>query len=175
MNGSTTCLAVPVRLKAGEYNPVAYGDEPERDGEARRCPDCDVVPGGFHHRGCDGEACPSCGKQLIFFRPTPAFSVGKWSADHFCDRKPIVTLPEIFDGSSSPLLVYRDHDGSWQALDGASVEGRNLVVAWVADVADIHPSLEVCLDLDPGWEAWRDTADGPWQRAALPPADSCDP
>jgi hypothetical protein len=168
MNGSTTCVAVLVRIKAGEFDPVAYGDEPDSEGEQRRCHDCDVLPGGFHHRGCDWEVCPSCRKQLISFRPTPALSVGMWSANHFCEREPIVTLPEIFDGSSVPLLVYRDHDGSWQALDGASVEGRDLVVAWVTDVADVHPSLAACLDLEPGSEAWRDTADGPWQRASFP-------
>jgi hypothetical protein len=30
-----------------------------------RCHDCDVLPGGFHHRGCDMEECPRCGHQLL--------------------------------------------------------------------------------------------------------------
>ena len=30
-----------------------------------RCPDCNVVPGGKHHTGCDYEYCPQCGGQLI--------------------------------------------------------------------------------------------------------------
>jgi hypothetical protein len=167
MDGSATCVAVPVRVKAGEFDPVAYGEEPGSDGQQRRCHDCDVLPGGLHHRGCDWEICPSCRQQLISFRPTPALAAGMWSANHFCDRVPIVTLPEIFDGSSVPLLVYRDYAGSWQVLDGGSVEGRDLVVAFVTDVADLHPSLEACFDLEPGWEAWRDTADGRWQRASL--------
>jgi hypothetical protein len=30
-----------------------------------RCPDCNVVPGGYHHANCEQEHCPKCGGQLI--------------------------------------------------------------------------------------------------------------
>lgn len=30
------------------------------DGD-RRCHDCGVLPGGYHHQGCDDERCPRCG------------------------------------------------------------------------------------------------------------------
>jgi len=33
--------------------------------EGRRCHDCNVEGGGFHHPGCDAERCPKCGGQLI--------------------------------------------------------------------------------------------------------------
>ena len=29
------------------------------------CCDCGVMPGGFHHLGCDVEQCPNCGDQLL--------------------------------------------------------------------------------------------------------------
>lgn len=37
----------------------------EPDEEGRRCDDCNVAPGGFHHPGCDIERCPKCGGQII--------------------------------------------------------------------------------------------------------------
>lgn len=34
-------------------------------GPARRCGDCGVALGGWHHLGCDLEDCPRCGRQLL--------------------------------------------------------------------------------------------------------------
>lgn len=42
-------------------DPIPYDSY---DGIAR-CADCNVVPGGLHHPGCDNEKCPRCGGQLI--------------------------------------------------------------------------------------------------------------
>jgi len=46
-------------LDSVPYNP-SDSDDPER-----RCHDCNVKVGGFHHPGCDMERCPKCGGQLI--------------------------------------------------------------------------------------------------------------
>ncbi|WP_092919173.1 hypothetical protein [Agrococcus baldri] len=36
-----------------------------RAGRDGRCGDCGVQRQGFHHYGCDMEACPRCGRQLL--------------------------------------------------------------------------------------------------------------
>ena len=33
--------------------------------EGDRCHDCNAIFGGYHHVGCDGEACPCCGRQML--------------------------------------------------------------------------------------------------------------
>ena len=33
--------------------------------KGRRCSDCNIKAGGFHHTGCDMERCPRCKGQLI--------------------------------------------------------------------------------------------------------------
>jgi hypothetical protein len=36
-----------------------------KTGKYKRCHDCNVLDGGYHHPGCDMERCPRCGGQLI--------------------------------------------------------------------------------------------------------------
>ena len=38
---------------------------PYSDYSSGRCHNCNVLPGQYHHPGCDMEICPRCGGQLI--------------------------------------------------------------------------------------------------------------
>lgn len=69
-----SCVRVPIIHEKKEYEPIKFGDEDMSDfelflqkrfGEAKRCGDCGVEKGGYHHPGCDIEKCPVCGLQLI--------------------------------------------------------------------------------------------------------------
>lgn len=66
MTTARSC-AVGVLHRAGRPFPLSpYGSEPGwsvRPGE--RCGDCGVLPGGFHHPGCDIARCPACEGQML--------------------------------------------------------------------------------------------------------------
>lgn len=52
------------------YNDFADGKTYKRipyrpDDKRRRCHDCNVASGEFHHPGCDAEECPRCGGQAL--------------------------------------------------------------------------------------------------------------
>lgn len=59
---TTTCPCnKTIEFLDGEILPaIPYESETNK-----RCHDCSIVPGGFHHPGCDVEICPRCGGQLI--------------------------------------------------------------------------------------------------------------
>ncbi len=61
------CTVRSVDLHGTSYKRARFGEEePSRPlFEATTCGDCGARPGGFHHHGCDLEACPRCGGQLI--------------------------------------------------------------------------------------------------------------
>lgn len=48
------------RIKYGDPGDLSYGYP-----QTERCPDCACRLGNYHHPGCDTEACPKCGLQLI--------------------------------------------------------------------------------------------------------------
>ena len=67
MTSTVSCVETPIMTDTGFYPPIPYGKERSRR-RSPRCGDCDTPKGGFHHRGCDIEACPRCRGQLISCR-----------------------------------------------------------------------------------------------------------
>jgi hypothetical protein len=56
-----SCLNVPFNFPGEEgVRPIAH-----QDNEGRRCRDCNVVTGGWHHPGCARERCPRCWGQAV--------------------------------------------------------------------------------------------------------------
>ena len=61
MTSAASCTVDALHLR-GQAVPAV----PHRVAEGwRRCGDCGVEPGGFHHLGCDMQDCPRCGRQLL--------------------------------------------------------------------------------------------------------------
>ena len=63
---ANTCITTSILFEGKGYKQVAYGDPSDLlYSYAPRCHDCNVMKGGLHHPGCDGERCPICGGQII--------------------------------------------------------------------------------------------------------------
>jgi hypothetical protein len=84
----------------------------------------------------------------------------------------VIVLDRILRGESVLRLVTHDEDdGAWQFLDGDHVLEDDAVVVALAEMAQFDPGVLELADLPPGWHAWRDGPDQPWQRTqGDPPA-----
>lgn len=78
MHTADGCVKLPVKTIDGEYEPIPYGSEQNHPpaqpgvrhhgvvlGDPPRCHDRLVLPGHYHHVGCDWEECPRCHGQYI--------------------------------------------------------------------------------------------------------------
>ena len=61
MNG-TACTTTTTVINGKPYQRT---DQAHQVPEGRPCHDCGAPAGGLHHPGCDMEACPICGGQLL--------------------------------------------------------------------------------------------------------------
>jgi hypothetical protein len=65
MKTADTCSVKELHRAGAAYPVFRCGDDPGWKWMKGRCGDCGVLPGGFHHLGCDIQVCPGCRRQLI--------------------------------------------------------------------------------------------------------------
>jgi len=65
MTTADTCSVDALHLDGERVGMIPWGRERPRWSSARRCPDCGVDRGGFHHLGCDIQQCPCCRGQML--------------------------------------------------------------------------------------------------------------
>ena len=93
-------------------------------------------------------------------------TVSDWPFEDPPNVAAITTRAIIHDGDWIGLVSHDLEDGGWQflGLRGASDTEEAMVVA-LHRVLEMDPSIAQVADLPLGWRAWRQTADGPWERA----------
>ena len=65
MTNATTCSVDAFHCDGRRYRMIPFGAEPGWAKTGRRCGDCGVERGGWHHPGCDIQPCPVCRGQLL--------------------------------------------------------------------------------------------------------------
>ncbi|MCP4111486.1 MAG: hypothetical protein GY749_39150 [Desulfobacteraceae bacterium] len=60
MLGASSCIDSHVVIEDKKYSPVPYEKPSTVFQKQSRCPECNIMPGGFHHVGCGLEICPLC-------------------------------------------------------------------------------------------------------------------
>jgi hypothetical protein len=58
-----SCTCRTLRYGSDYVPRIRFGDE-EYNWGTRRCPDCGVLSGSYHHENCTCEICPMCGELL---------------------------------------------------------------------------------------------------------------
>lgn len=66
MGTAPSCTVNVLHQRGVAVEMVRYGAEVWRRWRpSKRCGDCNVVPGAFHHPGCDMAECPICSEQQL--------------------------------------------------------------------------------------------------------------
>jgi hypothetical protein len=83
----------------------------------------------------------------------------------------VFTTRQIVEDRAPILLVTREiSDGrdDWQFLPGDPVLPADVTVVHLAHLVTLRPTLRDLADLQPGWEAERESPVHPWVRSASP-------
>ncbi len=65
MHIAASCTIDALHRRGRHIAMIPYGEEPDWPVHSERCGDCGTKRGGFHHPGCDIQACPVCFGQML--------------------------------------------------------------------------------------------------------------
>ncbi len=95
----------------------------------------------------------------------PADSDGAWAFRDAPDAS-VVTCWRILRGEEwIQYVAHDDRDGEWRFQPNLLAPESESAVVPLRTIVALDPSIATLADLPPGWCAWRDAKDGPWQRA----------
>ena len=77
----------------------------------------------------------------------------------------VFTTTHITSGNHPILCVFHDEDDhGWQFLPGFNITMADAMLVALQEIVDIDPSVIGVADMQPGWHAVRDSANGAWRR-----------
>lgn len=89
----------------------------------------------------------------------------EWPFDQARNVAAITTRQVLEQGCPIRQVVHYGDDHSWAFLCGTTEETDDYRVIHMGEVLKLDESLTSIADLPPGWSAWRDSNDAPWQRS----------
>ncbi len=77
----------------------------------------------------------------------------------------VISLVSIFKRAAPILYVTHDEDDhGWQFLGKVGARMAEAMVVALEEIVGLDDSVLAIADLPPGWHAWRESKDAPWQR-----------
>lgn len=67
------------------------------------------------------------------------------------------------------LLVSHDQDGDWQFMCTTTNDSADAEIVCLGCAYERDRTVAEVADLPPGWQAWRDSVGGPWERVPREP------
>jgi len=79
-------------------------------------------------------------------------------------------MRQVMDGSEPILLVSHDEDDhSWQFIGSSDASMADAMLVALEEVVKVDPTVLEVADLEPGWQAVRETVGDSWSRRVHPP------
>lgn len=86
-----------------------------------------------------------------------------WIWDQTRDTGTLTTRQVMEQGLPILVVTHFHDDHSWAFTCGVAEDENDVMIVAMEDVIALDPSLSEIADLEPGWSAFRDSPDDPWE------------
>ena len=129
MRTAVSCTVAALHRNDRYIAMIPFGSERGQHVKSTRCGDCGVVPGGWHHLGCDRQVCPLCDGQMLscgcrFDEDRRADDDDEEDDDDDDDDDDIHFCTTEFDGPTVPLGV----DANGAPTERATIGGVDVII-----------------------------------------------
>lgn len=86
-----------------------------------------------------------------------------WIWDQTRDTGTLTTRQVMEQGAPILVVTHFPDDHSWAFTCGLAEDEKDVLIVAMEDVIALDPTLSEISDLEPGWSAYRDSLDAPWE------------